>query len=78
MKKLKEVYGSGAGSIKTVRLKNPKKHVRVKTLQELHLYGTKIKSIDVSGLTKLKNFMLVIVRPSVISTSVQSLKNLVL
>ena len=54
MKKLKEVYGSGAGSIKTVRLKNPKKHVRVKTLQELHLYGTKIKSIDVSGLTKLK------------------------
>ena len=54
MKKLKEVYGSGAGSIKTVRLKNPKKHVRVKTLQELHLYGTKIKSIDVSGLTKLQ------------------------
>lgn len=54
MKKLREVYAGGAWNIQSVKLLDAKKKTGARSLRELHLYGTNIKSLDVAGTPNLR------------------------
>ena len=54
MKKLKRVYACGVASLKTVKLKDTKTKQGIRSLLELHLYGTGIRTLDATAAKNLK------------------------
>ena len=54
MKKLKRVYACGVASLKTVKLKDTKTKQCIRSLLELHLYGTGIRTLDATAAKNLK------------------------
>ncbi len=54
MKKLREVYACGVWNIQSVKLLDAKQKTGARSLRELHLYGTNIKSLDVAGTPNLR------------------------